>query len=541
MARLIFITLLLSTLRIQAQPVRNVQKYLEDFDYFVEKLTATHPDPYSAFGSEIGFYQAKQKVREEVKRVSSDAKFIALLNGLIAPLEDGHTYINKSPQTVVVKTKYLPLRFKASSDRLFIQNTTEEYKMLIGKPVMAINDIPIDSLLNRVTASFPSENISGRYFGLMYLLWNDINARDFFGNRSDTLKLTLNGTDGNRSLEIPYADKVSWLDRKSSVSLPNRNSWINWSMIGADGKIGYFQWNSILSRELLEEVYRDHPQNIEESLLWVYGNAKKEQRTGDIQKDIMQVPALYEQFFNMLQEMEVSGSQYLIVDLRNNSGGMTPLIRPLLYMLYGDRYLNFDFGASYTQKISPLMLRKYGVTLDQYNERNQTDFVMGDYHSFHFGNVPGNSLPEKRKLVENGYMGFGSDYVRRSRALNVHPQIVVLTSIHTFSAAYHLTYFLKQLGNATIVGVAPRQAGNTFMENTPIELPNTKIKGSISNAVQILFTNDSARAKVLHPDFEMNWKAFSEYQFDREAEVLKALELIDKNQIAVKEHWSSVK
>ena len=531
MARLIFITLLFSTLTLQAQPTGNMGKYMEDFDYFVENLIATHPDPFTAFGNEIGFYNAKQKTREEVLKVSSDIEFIALLNRFISQLEDGHTYINKSPQTVGAKTKYLPLRFKASSDRLFIQNTAEEYKMLIGKPVIAINDIPIDSLLNRVTACFPSENISGRYFGLMYLLWNNINAREFFGNRSDTLKLTLNGSDRNISLDIPYTVKVSWLDRKSSVSLPNRNSWINWSMIGEDGKIGYFQWNSILSRELLEEVYRDNPQTIERSLRWVYGNSSKEKRTGDIQKDIMQVPALYEQFFNLLQEMQSRGSKYLIIDLRNNSGGMTPLIRPLLYILYGDRYLNFDFDATYTVKISPLLLRKYGVTIDQYNKRNQTDYVMGDYHSTNFGNVPGESLRDKVELVENGYMGLGSEYVRRSRNLNVKPHIVVLTSIHTFSAAYHFTYFLKKLGNATIVGVAPRQAGNAFMENTPIELPNTKITGSISNAAQILFKRDSPKAKLLYPDFEMDWKEFNQYHFDNEAELLKALELIDRNQI----------
>lgn len=526
MTRFILVLLILSSVSVKAQQSENCQKYLKDFDYFIGNLIATHPDPFTAFGGKIRFYRAKQKARNEVKNVSSDNEFISLLNRFVSRLEDGHTYINRLPSAANTKTKYLPLRFKASSDRLFIQNTTEAYKSLVGKPIAEINGIPVDSLLDKVKSYFSSENISGNYFSLMYLINNSTSAQAFLGSKENKIKLTFCGDSKNKSIEIPYVDKVNWLIQKSALSLPQKNDWINFSMIGKNKEIAYFQWNKILCREFLEKVYQDNPQNIEKSLQWVYWNSSKNKRTGDVKKDITQVPALYEQFYLMLSEMQKSGSKYLIIDLRRNSGGMTPLLGPLLYMLYGDKYLNFDFNATYSVKISALLLRKYGVTLDQYNKIRHSDYVIGDYNTTVFGNSPGNTIAEKEKLEGNGYLGFGSDYVKKSRNLNIKAHIIILTSVHTFSAAYHFTYFLKKMGNATIIGVAPRQRGNTFMENTPIELPETKITGSISNSVQILFKKDREKGKILHPDIEMNWGTFRKYKFDKNAELLEALDFI---------------
>lgn len=62
--------------------------------------------------------------------------------------------------------------------------------------------------------------------------------------------------------------------------------------------------------------------------------------------------------------------------------------------------------------------------------------------------------------------------------------IFVLMNDETFSAAFHYAFFLWRMG-ATIVGIPCRQAPNTYMEQTPFELPYTRLKGSISNSIQI--------------------------------------------------------
>ncbi len=531
MTRFVTIILLLSTISLQAQQIQNTEKYVRDFDSLIVNLISTHPDPYTAFGDVIGFYREKQKAREEIINVKSDEEFVFLLNKFVSRLADGHTFINKPSIAGNDETKYLPLKFRVASDKLFIQNTTEEFKAIIGKPIASINGIKIDSLLNLVKLYYPTENISGSYSNLINILRNDISEREFFGDTGNKVKLIFEETSATISIDIPYLKEIKWLVQAPSIILPNENGWINWAMIGKEKKIAYFQWNSTISREYLDQVYRDSPQNIEGSLQWIYSGILKDKRTSDLKRNIEQVPALYEQFYLMLREMKTKSSKFLIIDLRNNSGGMTPLIKPLLYILYGDKYINFDFHAEYFVKLSPLLLHKYNITINQYNNGNKTDYVVGDYNSYAFGNIEGDSYLDKVKQVENGYQGFGTEFVKKSIELNIKPHIIVLTSINTFSAAFHFTYFLKKLGNTSIIGVAPKQAGNSFMESTQFELPETKIKGSISNSMQVLFKNDSQTGKLLHPDFEMNWNVFFKYKFDNEAEVLNAIDLIETGKI----------
>jgi len=129
-------------------------------------------------------------------------------------------------------------------------------------------------------------------------------------------------------------------------------------------------------------------------------------------------------------------------------------------------------------------------------------------------------------MLRRGYNGFGADYLKKTEPMS-NVEIFVLCSPKTFSAAYHFTYFLKRLGRTKIVGVAPRQAGNAFMETTNLTLPETKIEGSISNSKQILFEENSQSAEILKPDYEMTWQDFKKYGFDRNSELIKTLELID--------------
>ncbi len=531
MKKTIIIILFLTANAVWAQEKDISNKYPEDFDYFIENLLATHPDPYTAFGNTIGFYQEKQKIREEIKNVNSDEKFVFLLNKFVSKLEDGHTLINKPSSSDIKQSKYLPVRFKVASDKLFIRNTTKEYKTLIGKPIIAINDIPMDSMLNLVKLYYPAENISGSYTNLINLITEKVSCNELFGDSSKHIKLTYREKTGNENIEVPYEDKIDLLIQTSTIKQPKENGLIDWAMIGENKNIAYFQWNSMTCREHLEKAYKYDPKNSEWIFQWIYGSYLKEKRTGNVEKDIKQVPSLYEQFYLMLKAMQEKKSDYLIIDLRNNSGGMTPLIEPLLYILYGDKYINYDFDAAYYVKLSPLFLKKYGITIEEYNNGNQTNFVLGDYRSSGFGNLEGTNYAAKVSKVANGYDGFGGDFVKKSYELNMHPQIIVLTSVNTFSAAYHFTYCLKKLGNTSIVGVASRQTGNSFMESTPIELPHTKLTGSISNAVQILYKNDPKTGKLLHPDYEMNWNDFEKYQFDKESEVLKAIELIESGKI----------
>lgn len=522
--RLLTLLVLLSTTGF-GQDLSVCEKYRADFDFLVEKLIETHPDPYSGFGGPTEFSKEKLKAAQLISDSMTDEDFVLLTNRFLSNLDDGHTTMFFPRKESGIK-KFFPLELKMSSDKIFVQNSTEEYKALKGGQLLEVNKVPISKLLAKTTTLEPSENIAGEYYGLVKIIRNPALSHQFFG--TERIECTVSRCSGETSLiEIPYQDKVDLLPENSIFDLKNDNHLLYWAMVGRNKNIGYLAWNSVLSREVVEDVYKNNPERIRDNLNWAYSYISEKQ-SGNIEQDILRIPSIYEQFNLLAKAMNANKSKYLIIDLRSNGGGMTPLIRPLLYVLFGNRYLEFDFEAEYIRKISPLYIQKLGFNgIEDFNNSYNSNFRIGDYISDNFGNLdPNLSLEQKRISVENGYNGFGAEYIKTTELLT-DVSIYVLTSPKTFSAAYHFSYFLKKLGRTKIVGVASRQAGNSFMETTNITLPNTRITGSISNSKQILFKNDSILGRILTPDYEMSWSDFRHFDFDKNAEILKAVEIIE--------------
>lgn len=94
---------------------------------------------------------------------------------------------------------------------------------------------------------------------------------------------------------------------------------------------------------------------------------------------IRQLPSLSEVFAHMLKEMKKEASSTLIIDLRNNSGGWTPIVLPTLYQLFGDHFLQTDMDIEFYRIISPLYMQKLQTNLQDFNQAYGTDYAYGDY------------------------------------------------------------------------------------------------------------------------------------------------------------------
>lgn len=81
----------------------------------------------------------------------------------------------------------------------------------------------------------------------------------------------------------------------------------------------------------------------------------------------------------MLKEMKKEASSTLIIDLRNNSGGWTPIVLPTLYQLFGDHFLQTDMDIEFYRIISPLYMQKLQTNLQDFNQAYGTDYAYGDY------------------------------------------------------------------------------------------------------------------------------------------------------------------
>ena len=77
--------------------------------------------------------------------------------------------------------------------------------------------------------------------------------------------------------------------------------------------------------------------------------------------------------------MKCNKSENLIIDLRGNGGGWTPITYPTLYQLWGDGYLQKNFQNYLYRLLSPLYIQKLNTTLEQFNARYHTNYEFGDY------------------------------------------------------------------------------------------------------------------------------------------------------------------
>jgi len=512
------------------------QLLINDFNTFTKYLEETHPDPYTAYGGIMEFKRKVQGLRNTITDSTTVDQLKEMMREFLAVLNDGHTIISGNEQSES-QSDYLPLKFGIATDGIFISETDNNNVQYRGAFLEAINDVSVDSLLKKVQQLRSTENKYGQYLELCDLL----STKDGFillFNDFEKVKLTLKQR--NKKLEsvyLQYVSKPSWNIQPSTIKLNNDNNLLYSQIFKSKTQpVGYFVWNGMYSREMVEEVAKNSPSYLEMDLNSMYKYTMKVTRPDDDKKAIEGIPALYPCFSDLLKNMKEQKSNYLIIDLRHNGGGMTPLCKPLLYMLWGDKYLNYDCKAEYNRRLSELQLKKWGLdSIAQYNYGNHTNYRLGDFiFGYFFGNGDTRPIEEKRKDLNliAYFKGIGSEYTKDLNGEPIYePVVIVLTSPQTFSAAYHFVYFLTQIGKTYVVGVPSRQAGNTFMETTNFELPNTKISGSISNSLQIFYPDDPKKGKVLMPDFAMNWNDYAKYNFDTNAEILYILDLINSNKI----------
>ena len=83
---------------------------------------------------------------------------------------------------------------------------------------------------------------------------------------------------------------------------------------------------------------------------------------------------------------------------------------------------------------------------------------------------------------------------------------------------------------AKLVGVPAAQSPNAFMEAAEFILPESAIKGYISNGVQLCIPNDPC-VNILHPGFETTRAILNKYKGDRDIGLRLAINLLASGKI----------
>lgn len=517
--------IILASIAVSAQTTISRDTLTKDFLTYVRYLEETHPDPYTAFGGRLGFYQSLEKVKASIpSQGCSTEKFTQMLQSFSSTLEDGHTFFY---QTAAPKKSslQLPLTVQSATDGMYIKGIAEEHSRFLGGKLLEVENIPIDTIIREVSRIRPAENRFGALRAARTLISSYSGLSNIIPLNEDKVTFTIALTDKSiKKLTLSYLPdsllkQCRMSKRPNSTGISN-DRYINYQLIGRAKDMMYFKFGSIIDRDAFAYMKQIGMKDANDQILkYTYSGCLKQEMPADKSVAIQNIPSFTETFRNMLLEMKAKGITKLVIDLRDNSGGFTPIVYPSLYLLWGDMFLSTPMETQSFTRISPLYLSKINKTLEQINQYKKTSYRMGDY--IEHDRESSSNDPEKRRNDFLNMNSFARAYLDdlNGKPLYTPDQVFVITNEGTFSAAFHYTFFLSKMG-AKVVGVPSAQAPNTFMEVTDFELPLTHIKGSISNCLQLYLPVNDSRAKTFTPDIPLYWKDYCKYNFDEHTELL---------------------
>ena len=503
-----------------------------DFRYFLHQLETTHPDPYTNYGGKAFFHRAASETYWCLKddSVTTREELCWRIRAFLAPLSDGHTQIH-FPETQG-SFSLVPIRFKAVGDGLFIRRLPDEHQQLIGSRLVGIENVQTKDLCEEMMKIYPAENEIGKIANICgHGHQPVVLGRIIPGLRQDTISYHLMTPEGN-FVRLPLAliPVKQWKEWNREVTSPMDNRFptenLTYTFADKQKNTMYFRSTSIMARDNIEYMYQAG-MNYYDDLKYCYDKVYHRPMPSDTLKAIASLPSFSEEFEKMLQLMKRNKSENLIIDLRGNGGGWTPITYPTLYQLWGDGYLQKNFQNHLYRLLSPLYMQKLNMTLEQFNARYHTNYEFGDYTFFESDEKTQAVTDETRTRFVSNSMSCIQDKLAKQNGQPVYTpkHIYVLADADTYSAAFHYMFYLWKMG-AKIVGVPSSQAPNTFMEVTPFTLPRTNLEGSISNSLQLFLPADDPCAKQLTPDILLTYDDYKRYNFDNQAEVLFLLDYI---------------
>lgn len=79
---------------------------------------------------------------------------------------------------------------------------------------------------------------------------------------------------------------------------------------------------------------------------------------------------------------------------------------------------------------------------------------------------------------------------------------------------------------ARVVGTPSAQPGNNFGDVLQFQLKNTGLEAFVSHKRNITFPDDPEKGRCLQPHYPITLEKFAIYDFDPNAEILLALEIL---------------
>jgi hypothetical protein len=516
------------------------QVALEDLYQLVRFLVESHPDPYSAGGGPIAFHRSVEHIVAAIPEYGMEREdFLRLLRPLVASIHDGHTWIGAPAATNMSQLRPW-IGWDAVEQQLYVATVYRpEDQVLLGGRLQALENVSFMELVDRIKHLYGCDN---EYHQLARLAnaFNDPSLLADLLQRRELprpLHLILRLSDGSqRQVELPLFEQQPGeaIEPASAISLPPVNaSQLGWSFLDAQRQIAYLRTTSMMHyREAFEASFAaGNRSHLEHYLDDTARKVLQDPLPASIEARIVAIPSATELLCDLFTAMREAQTSYLLVDVRQNTGGNSLFASMLEYFLYGlESMIDADDGYQ-IKRYSPLYMKNVQSAtrevLQSYFNNGGYDFA--EEEAWRQRQESGMSIEERERITQfyeryfSALPTFAPIFEQRQFEATWTPHVLVLTSTFTYSAGFDMALMLFQHG-AKIIGVPSAQAGNCFIDALYYRLDHSALEGAISFKRSIQFPNDPELGKILRPAVELTYAHLIAAHFDPNTTVRLALE-----------------
>jgi hypothetical protein len=539
---LLFSVLVISLLYSQEEKVFSREELIKDCRQLAQSLESAHPDPYINGAGKIAFHRRLQNTLQAIPAEGMTLnEFYKLLLPFVAAVRDGHTAI-VNPENQQNPEPGLPIGFNIVEEILYVDSVyNKAHEPLLGAKLISVEGVPFAELKEhqKKTWGYDNEYANLRNLqrslsikrGLDILLpeWKE-------GEKIKAIFQLHTGKQEECEFALPDEMPANPIAPKTKVNLPSvEKTDFVYNFMDEEKRIALLRIDSMMSyREAFEWFSTLGLSWVKKSAEQAYERFNGIDAPEDLKETIAGIPSATETFRLLVEEMKKYKTGVLLIDLRENTGGNSAMSDILLYFLFGHEALSSLDSGYQIVKYSDLYFDNYKKnSLDEINQDRDFRLTENDYnfkseYEYKLGAVDKKARDEELNEYLKLMPTFEKEYRSGKYSGFYLPEhVVVLCSPRTASSGFLMMSSLYHLG-ATVVGTPSAQAGNCFGDILIYKFNNTGIIGYVSHKRFVEFPDDAEKGQVLRPHYELSYEKLASYNFDPNAEVLFALEVLER-------------